>query len=205
MKIGPALVSPNNNLSAWFWFGMSLMMLGYVCIQPYLLIKSYKRNERVVIMDDAKVFHVAPVLGLEDAKKMYEVISIQAALVFINRNPNGFDNKEMFKQIFYGEGREKARKLAEYDHKKYNMTKQNVHLKGEVAQFNILEMNPGRVIAQVAGPAMYFGQNKNGDFIDVFDYKLNMELTRNPFLSKRGMTPFVVTNIEYKKRLKGAK
>jgi hypothetical protein len=197
---GPVSIFPANGAAAWFWCGLTLVIIGFIVIQPYLLISSYKKNERVVVMDERRVFHVAPVLGLEDAKELYEYISVQAATAFMNRNPHGYDNQVLFRQIFLPEARQQAELYFKKDYDQLRFRQNNVHLKAEIAKVRILETAPGKVLSQVIGQALSMSKAAGRDEVKTFDYKLDFQLVRNPYLSKNGRLPYVVACLSYQKR-----
>src|SRR5438128_556503 len=111
-KLNPTRVLVDKDRAAFFWFLIAIAAIGVALAQPYFLISKFKERERVVIVDPAGTYYVSPVLQFQEAKELHAQQATLATVAFFDRNPKGFDNPELLKQIFLKAAYEKALKQA---------------------------------------------------------------------------------------------
>src|SRR5436190_826418 len=66
----PARLFADHAFAARVWFLTACGALALCGVQPYLIIKSYRERERVVVLDGAGSLSVSPLLGFEEAKDL---------------------------------------------------------------------------------------------------------------------------------------
>ena len=91
----PLKLFTDNAWAARLWFLIALMLLGWVVIQPFFIINAYRTRERVVIMDGAGTYSIAPTLDFESATHLHEELALWATYALFSQNPNGFDMPEL--------------------------------------------------------------------------------------------------------------
>ena len=99
-RFDPTLIFVQKDKLVWFWFGFAMLILAAAAVDRYFLVQSFKQRERVVIIDPSNTFYVSPLLKFSEAKGLHVEQSTLAATSFLERNPNGFDNPDLLKQIF---------------------------------------------------------------------------------------------------------
>ncbi|HXC36739.1 MAG TPA: hypothetical protein VNV43_12740, partial [Candidatus Acidoferrales bacterium] len=107
-RFDPTRIFVEKDRLVWFWFGFAMLVLVGSAIDRFALIHSFKQRERVVIIDPANTFYVAPLLEFQEAKELHVEQSTLAAIAFLERNPNGFDNQDLLKQMFLKQAYQKA-------------------------------------------------------------------------------------------------
>src|SRR6478735_6101321 len=98
-KFQPTRVFVDKDRTAFLWFCVAATAVTVTFIQPHLLIRKLMEKERVVILDPAGTYHVAPLLRFQDARDLHAQQSTLVVLAFLERNPNGFDHPELLKQL----------------------------------------------------------------------------------------------------------
>ena len=98
-RFDPTRIFVQRDRLVWFWFGFAMLVLVAAAMDRFFLVQSFKQRERIVVIDPANTFYVSPLLKFEDAKALHVQQSTLAATAFLERNPKGFDNDELLKQI----------------------------------------------------------------------------------------------------------
>ncbi len=194
--INPVKIFSNNLLAARFWFAVSFVLMLVSVIQPIVLLKVSRIQEKVIVMDESGVFHVAPVAGLEDAEKLHGYISTLAVASFLDRSPAGPDNRELLKQLYIEPAYSYALKIIEGESGEF--IKKNIHQKAEISEINTIGTANGRIISQVKGQLVRTGTFGGQVFSESYLFETVLTLVRNPNLSTNGRLPLAVWNLKYK-------
>jgi len=192
----PVKIFSNNLLAARFWFLISFVLLIISVVQPILLFKVSRIREKVVVMDEAGVFHIAPVTGLDDAEKLHAYVSTLAADALLNRSPAGPDNRELLKQLYVEPAHSYALKIIEGETAEF--TKKNIHQKAEISEISTIGTANGRIISHVKGQIVRTGVFGGQTFSESYLFETVLTLVRNPNLSTNGRLPLAVWNLKYK-------
>jgi hypothetical protein len=107
-RFDPTRIFVEKDRLTWFWFGFAMLVLAGSAIDRIYLVQSFKQRERVVVIDPANTFYVSPLLKFSEAKNLHAEQSTLAAIAFLQRNPGGFDNSDLMKQMFLKHALEKA-------------------------------------------------------------------------------------------------
>ncbi len=191
----PTRVFVDKDRTAFLWFCVAVLAIIFAAAQPYFLIQKFKQRERVVIVDPAGTYYVSPLMDFQEAKDFHAQQSTLAAMAFLERNPKGFDNPELLKQIFLKFAFEKAQKqgFAEAD----ELKSKQVHQKPEVAKIDILETREDFVMTQVTGQLVRTGIFEQKAFSESIPFKLAFKMRRNPDMTKNGRFPTAVSDFKY--------
>ena len=98
-RFDPTRIFVQRDRLVWFWFGFAMLVLIGAAVDRYFLVQSFKQREQVVIIDPASTFYISPVLKFQEAKELHIQQSTLATTAFLERNPKGFDNEDLLKQI----------------------------------------------------------------------------------------------------------
>jgi len=184
----------NPALAARWWFLVAVASLGLNAVQPYLLVKAYRIQERVVILDDSGSFHVSPLLGFEEAAKLHEQHALLASLALLQLNPNGFDQPELLEKLFLDDALALAKK--DWSTQAEEFQQKNLHQKVEVQQLTVLETQAEQVLVEVVGQLIRTGRVGQLPFTEAPAFTAKFTFARNPNLTTNGRFPLAVWNYD---------
>ena len=191
----PTRVFVDKDRTAFLWFWVAVLAVLFAAAQPYYLIQKFKQRERVVIIDPAGTYYVSPLLDFQEAKDFHAQQSTLAAMAFLERNPKGFDNPELLKQVFLKYAYEKAQKQIFTEAEE--LKSKQLHQKPEVAKIDILETREDFVMTQVTGQLIRTGIFEQKAFSESIPFKLAFKMRRNPDMTKNGRFPTAVSDFKY--------
>ena len=191
----PTRVFVDKDRTAFLWFCVAVLAVAFAAVQPYYLIQKFKQRERVVIVDPAGTYYVSPLLDFQEAKDFHAQQSTLAATAFLERNPKGYDNPELLKQVFLKYAYEKAQKQIFTEAEE--LKSKQLHQKPEVAKIDILETREDFVMTQVTGQLIRTGVFEQKTFSESIPFKLAFKMRRNPDMTKNGRFPTAVSDFKY--------
>ena len=191
----PMRVFVDKDRTAFLWFWVAVLAVLFAAAQPYYLIQKFKQTERVVIIDPAGTYYVSPLLDFQEAKDFHAQQSTLAAMAFLERNPKGFDNPELLKQVFLKYAFDKAQKQIFTEAEE--LKSKQLHQKPEVAKIDILETREDFVMTQVTGQLIRTGIFEQKAFSESIPFKLSFKMRRNPDMTKNGRFPTAVSDFKY--------
>ena len=190
-KFNPALLFANNMKAARFWMFTCSVMLAGLIIQPILMTYfSTKNKESIVIMDPSGDFYTGPIIGMKKALKMHEYIAELATIAFLDRNPNGLDNKELINQTFSNSAVEKVKQYLGRDSARFS--KRLIHQKAEIESIKAVRTSDRRVICQVKGQLIRNGTYQGQAFQEGMNFVLNLLMLKNPDFGNNLRLPLAV-------------
>jgi hypothetical protein len=194
-RFDPTRLFVQKDKLVWFWFGFAMLVLAGASVDRYFLIQSFNRDERVVVIDPASTFYVSPVLKFQDAKELHVQQSTLATTAFLDRNPNGFDNDDLLKQMFLHRAYLKAAAFQAAEEPEFKA--KQLHQKAEVSGITILNTRDNFVLTQVSGQLIRDGVFGGKTFTEAIPFKLLLKLQRNPNMVLNGRFPTAVNNFKY--------
>jgi hypothetical protein len=194
-RFDPTRIFVEKDRLAWFWFGFAMLVLVGSAVDRIYLVQSFKQRERVVVIDPANTFYVSPLLKFSEAKNLHAEQSTLAAIAFLQRNPNGFDNNELMKQMFLKHALEKANAYLAVEEPEFKA--KQLHQKVEVSQVEVLNTREDVVLTQVTGQLVRNGIFQDGTFTEAIPFKLQLRLQRNPNMVQNGRFPTAVNDFKY--------
>jgi hypothetical protein len=194
-RFDPTLIFVQKDRLVWFWFGFAMLVLVGAAIDRYFLVQSFKQREQVVIIDPASTFYVAPLLKFSEAKELHVEQSTLAATAFLERNPNGFDNDDLLKQMFLKQAYQKA--LAFQAAEEPEFKSKQLHQKVEISAIDVLNTREDFVLTQVSGQLIRNGIFQGKSFTEAVPFKLLLRLQRNPNMVQNGRFPTAVNDFKY--------
>lgn len=194
-RFAPTRIFVQKDKLVWFWFGFAMLVLAGAAVDRYFLVQSFKQRERVVIIDPANTFYVSPLLKFQEAKELHIEQSTLAATAFLDRNPKGFDNPDLLKQMFLKQASQKA--LAYQAAEAPEFKSKQLHQKVEISGVSILNTREEFVLAQVSGQLIRDGVFQDRPFTEAVPFKLSLKLQRNPNMVQNGRFPTAVNDFKY--------
>jgi hypothetical protein len=192
----PLKLFTDNAWAARLWFLIALMLLGWVVIQPFFIINAYRTRERVVIMDGAGTYSIAPTLDFEEATQLHEELALWATYALFSQNPNGFDMPELLDKLFLDDPLKKARQLHAQVEKE--LREKAIHQKVEVFEIKVLQTRGDQVFAQVKGQLIRTGSFEGKTFVEDPQFTLTLVMHRNPNMLENKRYPLAVMSFEEK-------
>lgn len=180
--------------AARLWCAVAVLAVGFCAVQPFLVIRAYRTQERVIVLDPSGTYHVSPLLGFEDAAKLHEHYALLACLALLQRNPAGFDFPELLDKLFLPEAARKARTDASALAEEF--TAKALHQKPEVQKITVLETREHTVLAQAEGQLVRTGAVNGQVFTEAPAFTARFTFARNPNLAGNGRYPLAVWNYE---------
>lgn len=190
VQVGPIKMFVDTAFAARLWFFISLILLVMIVVEPYLIIKAYRNEEQVIVLDGAGTYSIAPLLAFKSAKALHENIALLATMALFSQNPNGLDYPEMLESIFYKEAREKANQYI--NGVREELFQKSIHQKQQVFEVKILQTRNQLVMAQVVGELIRCGLFENKNFTETLPFKLDLMLVRNPDMLTNKRYPLAV-------------
>ena len=194
-RFDPTLIFVQKDRLVWFWFGFAMLVLAGAAVDRYFLIQSFKQRERVVVIDPANTFYVSPLLKFSEAKQLHIEQSTLAAIAFLERNPNGFDNGDLLKQMYLHQAFLKAQAYQAAEEPEFKS--KQLHQKVEVSDIAILNTREEVVLTQVSGQLIRDGVFDDRPFTESVPFKLLLRLQRNPNMLLNGRFPTAVNDFKY--------
>lgn len=198
-KFQPTRVFVDRDRTAFLWFCVAAAAVTVTFIQPHFLIRKLKEKERVVILDPAGTYHVAPLLRFQDARDLHAQQSTLVVMAFLERNPKGLDHPELLKQLLLNPAHEKARRQVASEAPEFKA--KNRHQKPEIARIDILETREDFILTQVTGQLIRTGVFEGKTFNEAVPFKLALKMSRNPDMVQNGRFPTAVTDYKYETTL----
>lgn len=194
-RFNPAQIFIQKDRLAWFWFGFAMLVLVGAAFDRYYLVQSFKQRERIVVIDPANTFYVSPLLKFQEAKALHAQQSTLAAVALLERNPKGFDQEDLLKQMFLKQASEKASALRLGEEPEFKA--KQLHQKVEISKIEILNTREDFVLTQVSGQLIRTGIFQEKSFTEAVPFKLSLKLQRNPNMVLNGRFPTAVRDFKY--------
>ena len=180
---------------AWFWFLFAMAVLVFAALDRFVLVESFKQRERVIVVDPANTYYVAPVMKFEDATELHAQQSELATIAFLERNPTGFDNEDLLKEMFLKQALAKARLQRQSEADEFEA--KQLHQKVEIGRIDILNTRENAVLTQITGQLIRAGIFEGKDFTEAVPFRLTLRLMRNPNMLTNGRFPTAVSDFKY--------
>ena len=191
----PATLFVQKDRLAWFWFLFAMAVLVFAALDRFVLVESFKQRERVIVVDPANTYYVAPVMKFEDATELHAQQSELAAIAFLERNPKGFDNEDLLKEMFLKQALAKARLQRQSEADEFEA--KQLHQKVEIGRIDILNTRENAVLTQITGQLIRAGIFEGKDFTEAVPFRLTLRLLRNPNMLTNGRFPTAVSDFKY--------
>ncbi len=194
-RFDPTRIFVQKDKLVWFWFAFAMLVLVGAAVDRYFLVQNLKRSERVVVIDPAGTYYVSPLLKFQDAKELHVQQSTLATTAFLDRDPKGFDNPDLLKQMYLHRAYQKA--MAYQDAEEPEFKAKQLHQKAEIRDIKILNTRDNFVLTQVSGQLIRDGVFEGKAFTEAIPFKLLLKLQRNPNMVLNGRFPTAVNDFKY--------
>jgi hypothetical protein len=179
-------------------------LLGVAVLEPIWLAQTYKQRERIVVLNGAGSYSVAPALTFDEATDLHEDCAYQAARAAMTRGPRGPVRSGEIDRWFLddpnsGGGVGCRAKLL----KVIDTESQEFSAKSFFQQMNITE--PARVVVisdkvvtvTLTGQLIRAGVFQNRQHVEPRKFSLQLTLVRNPNMMLNNRPPLAVWDFDY--------
>lgn len=168
-------------------------------ITPLFLVNLLYREQIILVTDNAGNLVIGPGIDFSQADKMHVMCGVLAAKALLDRNPDGFDSPELLQNVFAPS----ASLIAEADWKASQPSSKAkvIHQKVEIAEVKVQSIKQTSksqlYYIGLTGQIIRMGSIDGTPIREVDEFKLQLEMARNPRLTENGRYPLVVTNYKF--------
>jgi hypothetical protein len=154
------------------------------------LVERLTRKREVVVLDSLGTYYVSPVVDIVHAKDLHALQTKLACKALFERNPEGLDHPELFKQLFLRDAAEKA--MAVINQTKAEYQAKALHTKVEMGTPEVLSSRENAFYTSADVQLIRVGSYKNAPLTEVLRYRVKFKFLVNPDLTRNGRFPTAV-------------
>jgi hypothetical protein len=167
-------------LAAWVWAGWDHQQL----------VDKLTRKREVVMIDSLGTYYVSPVVDIQQATELHAMQTKLACKALFERNPDGLDNPELFKQLFLRDAARVAQ--AAFSKTKAEFEAKSLHQKVEIGLPEILSTRDNAFYTSVDVQLIRVGAYQSTPITEVLHYRVKFKFLMNPDLTRNGRFPTAV-------------
>jgi hypothetical protein len=167
-------------VSAWVWAAWDRQQL----------VEKLTRQREVVLIDSLGTYYVSPVVDIQHATDLHAMQTKLACKALFERNPQGLDNPELFKQLFLREAAETAQSV--FNKTKSEYEAKSLHQKVEVGVPEILSTRDNTFYTAADVQLIRVGAFQGAPITEVLHYRVKFKFLVNPDLTRNGRYPTAV-------------
>jgi hypothetical protein len=194
-RTDPVRVFIDKDRLARFWFLTAAVVLVGAAVDRVYLARTLKERERVIVIDPAGTYFVSPLLQFQEARELHAQQSTLATIALLERNPKGFDQPELLKQMFLKDAYVKAR--FQWGAEEPEFKSKQLHQKVEIAKVDFIETRTDAVLTQVSGQLIRSGIFQERAFTEAVPFALKLKMRRNPNMVENGRFPTAIQDFKY--------
>jgi hypothetical protein len=167
-------------VAAWLWSAWDRRQL----------VEQLTRKREVVMIDSLGTYYVSPVVDIQQAKDLHAMQTKLACKALFERNPEGLDNPELFKQLFLREAAQTGQ--AAINKTKTEFAAKSLHQKVEVGPPEILSTRDNAFYTSADVQLIRVGAYQGAPITEVLRYRVKFKFLVNPDLTRNGRFPTAV-------------
>ncbi len=172
------------------WFSIAAAAWIWSAWDRHALIEQFTRKREVIVLDSLGTYYVSPVVDIQHAKDLHALQTKLACKALFERNPEGLDNPELFKQLFLRDAAEKA--LAVINQTKPEFQAKSLHQKVEMSPPEIISSRENAFYTSADVQLIRVGSYKSAPLTEVLHYRVKFKFLANPDLTRNGRFPTAV-------------
>src|SRR5882757_1250326 len=172
------------------WFIVAAAAWAWAVWDRHLLVGELTRKREVIVIDSLGTYYVSPVVDIQHAKDLHALQTKWACKALFERNPDGLDNPELFKQLFLKDAAKTAQ--AAIDKTKPEFQAKSLHQKVELDPPEILSTRDDAFYTSVNVQIIRVGAYQGASLTEVLRYKVKFKFVPNPDLTRNGRFPTAV-------------
>jgi hypothetical protein len=167
-------------VSAWVWAAWDRQQL----------VEKLTHKREVVLIDSLGTYYVSPVVDIQQAKDLHAMQTKLACKALFERNPEGLDNPELFKQLFLRDAAQVAQSAL--NKTKAEFEAKSLHQKVEVGPPEILSTRDNAFYTSADVQLIRVGSYRGEAITEVLRYRVKFKFLVNPDLTRNGRFPTAV-------------
>jgi hypothetical protein len=175
---------------ALIWFVLAVAAWGWSAWDRRHLIEQLSHRRDVVVIDSLGTYYVSPVVDIQHATELHALQTKLACKALFERNPEGLDNPEIFKQLFLRDAAEVAQ--AAINKTKPEFQAKSLHQKVEMGTPEVISTRDDAFYTSVDVQLIRVGAYKNAPITEVLHYRVKFKFLLNPDLTRNGRFPTAV-------------
>jgi len=172
------------------WFLIAVAAWVWSAWDRHLLVAQLTQKREVVMIDSLGTYYVSPLVDIQNAKDLHALQTKLACKALFERNPEGLDNPELFRQLFLREAARTAQ--AEFDGTKAEFAAKSLHQKVEVGVPEILSTRDNAFYTSADVQLIRVGSYQGEPITEVLRYRVKFKFLVNPDLTRNGRFPTAV-------------
>ena len=172
------------------WFLVAVSAWVWAAWDRHQLVEQLTRKREVVMIDSLGTYYVSPVVDIQQAKDLHAMQTKLACKALFERNPEGLDNPELFKQLFLRDAAQTAQ--AALNKTKAEFAAKSLHQKVEVGTPEVLSTRDNAFYTSADVQLIRVGAYQGAPITEVLHYRVKFKFLINPDLTRNGRFPTAV-------------
>lgn len=172
------------------WFAVAVAAWVWSAWDRHNLVEQLTNKRDVIVIDSLGTYYVSPVVDIQHAKDLHALQTKLACKALFERNPDGLDNPELFKQLFLKEAAATAQ--AVIDKTKPEFQAKGLHQKVELGTPEVITARDKSFYTSVDVQLIRVGAYRNAPITEVLRYRVKFKFLVNPDLTRNGRFPTAV-------------
>jgi hypothetical protein len=172
------------------WFLIAVFSWVWAAWDRQQLVEKLSHKRDVVLIDSLGTYYVSPVVDIQQAKDLHAMQTKLACKALFERNPEGLDNPELFKQLFLRDAAQVAQ--GALNKTKAEFEAKSLHQKVEVGPPEILSTRDNAFYTSADVQLIRVGSYRGEAITEVLRYRVRFKFLVNPDLTRNGRFPTAV-------------
>ncbi|MEO6750792.1 MAG: hypothetical protein ABIZ04_02530 [Opitutus sp.] len=172
------------------WFLIAVAAWVWSAWDRHQLVAQLAHKRDVVMIDSLGTYYVSPVVDIQQAKDLHAMQTKLACKALFERNPEGLDNPELFKQLFLKEAAKTAQDAL--NKTKTEFQAKSLHQKVEVGAPEVLSTRDNAFYTSADVQLIRVGAYQGAPITEVLRYRVKFKFLVNPDLTRNGRFPTAV-------------
>lgn len=172
------------------WFALAVAAWVWSAWDRRHLVEQLTQRREVVVIDSLGTYYVSPVVDIQHAKDLHALQTKLACKALFERNPEGLDNPELFRQLFLKDAAATAQ--AAIDKTKPEFQAKSLHQKVELGTPEVITSRDNSFYTSVDVQLIRVGAYRNAPLTEVMRYRVKFKFLPNPDLTRNGRFPTAV-------------
>ncbi len=172
------------------WFALAVAAWVWSAWDRHRLVEQLTQRRDVVVIDSLGTYYVSPVVDIQHAKDLHALQTKLACKALFERNPEGLDNPELFRQLFLKDAAAMAQ--AAIDKTKPEFQAKSLHQKVELGTPEVITSRDNSFYTSVDVQLIRVGAYRNAPITEVLRYRVKFKFLANPDLTRNGRFPTAV-------------
>lgn len=172
------------------WFLIAVCAWGWAVWDHNRMIDKLTHRREVVMVDSLGTYYVSPVVDIQQAKDLHAMQTKLACKALFERNPQGLDNPELFRQLFLRDAAQTAQSV--FTKTKPEFEAKSLHQKVEVGAPEVLSTRDDSFYTSADVQLIRVGAYQGAPITEVLHYRVKFKFLVNPDLTRNGRFPTAV-------------